>query len=92
MPRSQRAHPFMPNSVPAIKQGLLKELGIKSVEALYQQIPSDHRLSRPLNLPPALSAESELSRHMLSLLVKNTSCEEVLNFLGGGCVTNFFLS
>jgi glycine dehydrogenase subunit 1 len=71
VPRSQRAHPFMPNSVSAIQQGLLKELGIQSVEELFQQIPSNHRLSKPLNLPPALSAESELSRHMTELLRKN---------------------
>jgi len=85
VPRSKRAHPFMPNSVSAIEQGLFKELGIQSAEELFQQIPSDHRLSKPLNLPPALSAESELSRHMTDLLRKNISCEEVLNFLGGGC-------
>ena len=82
---SRRAHPFMPNSMPAARQALLDELGVASSNELFEQIPESHRLSRPLELPPALSAESELRRHMTGLLAKNRSCEEYLNFLGGGC-------
>ena len=85
MPAVQRAHPFMPNSVPAIKQQLLRALGIDSVEQLFAQIPAEHRLREPLALPPALSAETELSRHMVSILSRNVSCESALSFLGGGC-------
>ena len=75
----------MPNSVPAIRRQLLDALGIRSVEELFEQIPRSHRYPGPLNLPPALSSELELRRHMLGLLGKNRSCEEALNFLGGGC-------
>lgn len=75
----------MPNSVPAIRQEMLNALGVASVDELFEQIPADHRLRAPLALPPALSSESELSRHMLDRLSKNMSCEEALNFLGGGC-------
>ena len=85
MPAAQRSHPFMPNSVPAIKQELLRALGIDSIEQLFAQIPADHRLREPLRLPPALSAETELNRHMVGILSKNTSCESALSFLGGGC-------
>jgi len=85
MPAGQRPHPFMPNSVPAIKQELMRSLSIGSIEELFAQIPADHRLREPLQFPPALSAESELSRHMLGILGKNKSCEEALSFLGGGC-------
>lgn len=85
MATGQRPHPFMPNSVPAIKQELMAGLGICSVEELFAQIPVDHRLATPLKLAPALSAESELNRHMLGILGKNRSCEESLSFLGGGC-------
>ena len=28
-------HPYMPNSVPGIKEEMLQELGIKSVEEIY---------------------------------------------------------
>ena len=85
MAAGQRPHPFMPNSVPAIKQELMAGLGIRTVEELFAQIPADHRLSAPLKLPPSLSAESELNRHMLGILGKNRSCEDALSFLGGGC-------
>lgn len=81
----RRAHPFMPNSVDSIKQQLLDELGIDSVETLFEQIPSSHRLSGTLDFPPTLSAEVELNRHMSTLLAKNQSCESHLSFLGGGC-------
>jgi len=80
-----RAHPFMPNSVPAIKRQLLEALGVESTAALFEQIPADHRLRRQPNLPPPLSSESELQRHLLGLLSKNISCEQALSFLGGGC-------
>ena len=85
MAAAQRPHPFMPNSVPAIKQQLMRSLGISSTEELFAQIPAEHRLREPLSLPPALSAESELSRHMIGILSKNLSCESALSFLGGGC-------
>jgi glycine dehydrogenase subunit 1 len=75
----------MPNSVPAIRRQLLDALGIASTEVLFEQIPADHRVRRAPQLPPPLSSESELQRHMLGLLSKNVSCEQALNFLGGGC-------
>ncbi len=80
-----RPHPFMPNSVPAIRKEMLDALGIDSVEPLFSQIPDDHRIAKPLELPEALSSESELRRHMTGLLSKNSSCNDALNFLGGGC-------
>ncbi len=80
-----RPHPFMPNSVPAVRRQLLDTLGIEDVEELFEQIPPEHRYRKPLALPPALSSELELRRHMLEFLDRNTSCEEALNFLGGGC-------
>jgi len=75
----------MPNSVPAIHQKMLDALGVDSTEELFEQIPEAHRMKGALNLPPAITSESELRRHMLELLSKNTSCEEALNFLGGSC-------
>lgn len=80
-----RPHPFMPNSVPALRRQLLEALGIGTAEELFVQIPGDHRCREPLQLPPAMSSELELRRHMLGLLERNSSCEEALSFLGGGC-------
>ncbi len=79
------AHPYMANSVPALKRAMLDDIGVADVETLFEQIPAAHRLQRPLDLPPALASENELRRHLASLLAKNASCEENLNFLGAGC-------
>lgn len=78
------AHRYMANSVPAIKQEMLDAIGVGSVEELFSQVPTEHRLSRPLDLPPALS-ESELRRHLIETLSKNQTTEQNLNFLGAGC-------
>jgi glycine dehydrogenase subunit 1 len=78
-------HPYMANSVPAIKQEMLDAIGAPSVEALFGQIPERHRLREPLPLPPALSSEVELHRHLRDTLARNVDCETNLSFLGGGC-------
>jgi glycine dehydrogenase subunit 1 len=74
----------MANSIPEIKAAMLKEIGAKSIEELFEQIPKDHRLKRPLALPAGLRSEAELRRHLLSLLRKNVSAEQNLSFLGAG--------
>ena len=51
------AHPWMANSLPDIKQEMLRAIGARSIEELFLQIPADHRLSRPIDLPPALREE-----------------------------------
>ncbi|PTE06804.1 aminomethyl-transferring glycine dehydrogenase subunit GcvPA [Mesorhizobium helmanticense] len=75
----------MANSVPAIKKEMLDAIGAPSIEALFEQIPADHRMTRELALPPALRSEAELRRHLLAILRKNEDCEANLSFLGGGC-------
>jgi glycine dehydrogenase subunit 1 len=79
------AHPYMANSTPRARQEMLEAIGVRNVDELFQQIPSDHRIVSPLRLPPTLSSEVALERHLRELLSKNISCEQVLNFLGAGC-------
>jgi glycine dehydrogenase subunit 1 len=79
------SHPYMANSAPALKQELLEATGAASVEELFEQIPASHRLRGELRLPPALSSEVELRRHLLEQLRRNADCEQNLSFLGGGC-------
>lgn len=78
------AHPYMANSVPSIKREMLDAIGVETIEELFEQIPTGHRLQRPIDLPPALT-ESELRRHMVTTLAKNKTAEQNLNFLGAGC-------
>lgn len=85
MPEAHRPHPYMPNSVPEIRERLERALGIDSVDELFEQIPADHLTKRPLDLPPAMSAEASLGRHLRGLLARNRSTESARSFLGGGC-------
>jgi glycine dehydrogenase subunit 1 len=78
-------HPYIPNSAPEIKEHLLKEIGIKDVEEIYEVIPEHLRLKRKLNLPEPYPSEYELQRHVKGILSKNKTCASYLNFLGGGC-------
>jgi glycine dehydrogenase subunit 1 len=79
------AHPYMANSTPQARQEMLEAIGVHDVDELFRQIPNHHRIVSPLRLPSALSSEVALERHLRELLSKNTSCEQVLNFLGAGC-------
>ncbi|MFC1950444.1 aminomethyl-transferring glycine dehydrogenase subunit GcvPA [Chloroflexota bacterium] len=78
-------HPYIPNSAPEITNEMLKEVGVADIETLYEEIPEELRLNRRLNLPKPLLSEYELKKHVKSILLKNKTCEENLNFLGGGC-------
>lgn len=85
MSQPSSAHPFMANSVPDIKQGMLDSLGLASVEALFEQIPQAHRLQKLPELMGALRSEMSLGRHLRETLARNRNCNNTLSFLGGGC-------
>lgn len=84
-PNESPAHPWMANSLADIKQAMLKEIGARSIDELFRQIPADHRTKTPLRLPRQLKSEAELKRHLVGLLSRNGTCEQYLNFLGAGC-------
>jgi len=78
-------HPYIPNSVPAVKSAMLAAVGASSVEDFYEDIPDSLRFKRPLDLPPAFNSEAELVRHVEGLIGRNTSTREAISFLGAGC-------
>jgi glycine dehydrogenase subunit 1 len=78
-------YPYIPNSVPAVRDEMLQATGAASVEDFYAEIPEKLRLKRPLDLPRPLLSEIELVRHVEGLLEKNKSTREYLSFLGAGC-------
>ena len=77
-------HPYIPNSQPEIKKEMMQEIGIKSIDELYADIPEKYRLKKPLNIPEALS-EFEVKRHVETLLSKNKTNSDMPVFLGAGC-------
>ncbi|PWI49319.1 glycine dehydrogenase (aminomethyl-transferring) [Candidatus Heimdallarchaeota archaeon B3_Heim] len=78
-------HPYIPNSVPEIKGKMMQEIGVDDIDELYEDIPDFLRFKGRMNLPDPLLSEYDLKRHVNELLSKNTTCQESISFLGGGC-------
>ena len=62
----------------------MREIGIKTIDELYKDIPEKYVLKGPLNLPGGMS-EFEVKRHVEALLSKNRTCADMPIFLGAGC-------
>jgi glycine dehydrogenase subunit 1 len=82
-------HPYIPNSVPAVRAEMLREIGLDSVEDILAEIPQELRVHGLLDLPEPLLSEYDLRRHVQGLLDRNLSTADGLSFLGGGCWPHF---
>lgn len=67
---------------------MLKSVGVKSVSELFDQIPQELRLDRPLQLPPPLS-EIELELHLRDIASQDVGASGRVSFLGGGIYDHF---
>lgn len=85
MDKKPFVHPYIPNSVPEVKESLMKAVGIQDINEIYSMIPDHLRLKGTMNLPEAIPSEYALKRHVEEILAKNTSCDQYLNFMGAGC-------
>jgi glycine dehydrogenase subunit 1 len=70
------------------RKAMLAAIGADSVEELFQQIPAEFRLNRPLEIAPALT-EIELTNHMKALAARCQGVESSVCFLGGGAYDHF---
>ena len=82
-------HPYLPNSVPVVRQEMLDTIGVRSIDDLYETIPAHLRLEQDLKLPEALASESRLVSHMRGLLRKNEPADPARSFLGYGCYQHY---
>lgn len=78
-------HPYIPNSVPAVRDAMLRAVGAASTEEFFADIPAALRMQGALDIPAPHLSEARLKRHVDALLRKNTHCAGQLSFLGGGC-------
>jgi glycine dehydrogenase subunit 1 len=78
--------PYLPNT-DADRSAMLREIGVGSIEELFQDIPERLRHAQ-LNLPPPLS-ELELKKELNHLASLNTSPNDYACFLGGGSYHHF---
>ncbi len=69
-------------------RAMLSAIGLDSIDRLFDAIPAEYRLDRPLAIAPALS-EQDLTRHVSSLAAKNQGIDSRPCFLGGGCYDHF---
>ncbi|MEZ6052847.1 MAG: aminomethyl-transferring glycine dehydrogenase subunit GcvPA [Planctomycetaceae bacterium] len=70
------------------QQEMLETIGASSIDELLSQVPTELRLDRPLNIPPALT-EPELERHLRQLASQNINGDRRVCFLGGGAYDHF---
>jgi len=78
-------YPYIPNSVLAVKQQMLQEVGAEQIEDFFEDVPEKLRLKRRMNLPEPFLSEYALKRHVEGILAKNKTAGEYLSFLGAGC-------
>ncbi len=88
--KKTKVHPYIPNSVPEVKEEMLREVGARDAAELYRQmIPERLLLKRPLDLPDPLTSELDLRRHVEGILGGDGDCSDYLSFLGGGCWNHY---
>jgi len=77
---------YIPNS-PEERSEMLEAMGLGSAEALFDSIPEDLRLKRPLNTPAALS-EIELIDRFEQMGARNAGAGRI-SFMGGGAYSHY---
>ena len=83
-------YPYIPNT-PQDEQEMLKAIGLDSMDQLFEDIPKEVRLTKPLNIPDSKS-ELEVSSYLKSLADKNCSTSELTCFLGAGAYDHYIPS
>jgi len=77
---------YIPNS-PEERSEMLEAMGLESAEELFDSIPEDLRLKRPLNTPAALS-EIELLDRFEQMGARNAGAGRI-SFMGGGAYSHY---
>jgi glycine dehydrogenase subunit 1 len=77
-----KIHPYLPNSVPDIKEKMMEKIGINGINELFSDIPKEFIYSKELSIPGPHS-EVEVKQHLEKLLEQNKTLK-CPPFLGGG--------
>ena len=67
---------------------MLGTIGLDSLDQLFDMVPPEFRLKRPLDIAPALT-ELELTDHISGLLARNQGADQRVCFLGAGSYDHF---
>jgi glycine dehydrogenase subunit 1 len=82
-------HRFIPNSAPGVREAMLAEIGVNSVDDIYEEIPEELRFKGVLALPKEGLSEAEVARTVTAMLRKNQTTDDYLSFLGAGCEPHY---
>ncbi|MBN2548556.1 MAG: aminomethyl-transferring glycine dehydrogenase subunit GcvPA [Anaerolineales bacterium] len=69
------------------REAMLKTVGVKKLEDLFQDVPARHRFPK-LNLPPALT-EMEAMAELQALAAANETARDLVCFLGAGAYNHY---
>ena len=67
---------------------MLSQMGLESLDQLFEQVPPELRLKSALRVPPALT-ELELTDHIGAILALDQGADRRVCFLGGGSYDHF---
>lgn len=82
--------PYIPNT-DEDRRAMLEAIGVGSVDELFEMIPAELHLGRPLDLPRAMG-ELELAAHVGDLAARNVPASQGTCFLGAGSYDHFIPS
>src|SRR5262249_24718230 len=90
--RNRNPHPmgYIANTPDDVRV-MLGAIGLDALEQLFEVIPRDVRLNRPLQIPPALT-ELERADLVGQELARNQGADRKICFLGGGSYDHFIPS
>src|SRR3954466_13140265 len=72
----------------ADRRAMLAAIAMKSIAALFADVPEGVRLERALDLPPG-KPEQEVYAYLRDLAAQNVSTEDELSFAGGGMYDHY---
>lgn len=75
-------HPYLPNTQAQVTE-MLRAIGAASLEELFDDIPEELRMKKPLALSEGMS-EMEVLAHLDTLAKKNRNLSDLVSFLGAG--------
>jgi glycine dehydrogenase subunit 1 len=75
-------------TTPDQRREMLRTIGAQSIDELFDQVPADCRLGRPLELPRPLT-EMDLEREVCALAGRNVAGAERVCLMGGGVYDHF---
>lgn len=78
---------FIPNTKQQQSE-MLAAIGMRSISELFEAVPEDVRLGRPLDLPAGIS-ELEATKRLKALAKANVNTEDYTCFLGAGAYDHF---